>query len=94
MREMRASSTKKHLAWLCERLGPWPMRIHHLLAKGDELSNEPLDTTSSQAADVRTIDFTRILRPKCKCEFECPAVTSCRLTSNYCSPALARPERS
>jgi len=61
--------TKRHLAWLCERLGPLAYANPSLLlARSEELSSEPPDTASLQAADVRTSDFTRILCPKCKYE--------------------------
>ncbi len=59
--------TRKHLIWLCEKLGPLAYANPSLLlAKSDELSAEHSDTVSSRAADVRTSDFMRILCPKCK----------------------------
>jgi hydrogenase-4 component H len=61
--------TKKHLVWLCERLGPLAYANPSLLlAKNDALSKERPDAASSQAAGVRTSDFMRVLCPKCKYE--------------------------
>lgn len=59
--------TKKHLTWLCERLGPLAYANPTLLlAKSDELSRTRSDSAPSQAPDVRTSDFMRMLCPKCK----------------------------
>jgi formate hydrogenlyase subunit 6/NADH:ubiquinone oxidoreductase subunit I len=61
--------TRKHLAWLCERLGPLAYANPSLLlARTEGLSNGPLPAASVQAADVQASDFTRILCPKCKYE--------------------------
>jgi formate hydrogenlyase subunit 6/NADH:ubiquinone oxidoreductase subunit I len=61
--------TKKHLVWLCERLGPLAYANPSLLlAKSDELSKEHLEISSPQVPSVRTRDFMRILCPKCKYE--------------------------
>ncbi len=62
--------TKRHLAWLCERLGPLAYANPSLLlAKGDELSKERLQASlSSCTEEVRTSDFMRVLCPKCKYE--------------------------
>jgi hydrogenase-4 component H len=61
--------TKRHLVWLCEKLGPLAYANPSLLlAKNDALSRERLDVASSQGADVRTSDFMRLLCPKCKYE--------------------------
>ncbi|MEN6424253.1 MAG: 4Fe-4S dicluster domain-containing protein [Phycisphaerales bacterium] len=61
--------TKKHLVWLCEKLGPLAYANPSLLlAKSDALSRERPDIASSQGADVRTRDFMRVLCPECKYE--------------------------
>ena len=61
--------TKKHLVWLCERLGPLAYANPSLLlAKNDALSKERPDAASSQVAGVRTSDFMRMLCPRCKYE--------------------------
>jgi formate hydrogenlyase subunit 6/NADH:ubiquinone oxidoreductase subunit I len=61
--------TKKHLVWLCERLGPLAYTNPSLLlAKGSELLRESADVPGPGVQDVRTDDFTRILCPKCKYE--------------------------
>jgi len=63
--------TKKHLIWLYEKLGPLAYTNPSLLlAKGSELSAEPLDFRQRLQPDraVQASDFMRILCPKCKCE--------------------------
>ncbi|MBM4024387.1 MAG: 4Fe-4S dicluster domain-containing protein [Planctomycetes bacterium] len=61
--------TKKHLAWLCERLGPLAYANPSLLLAGSEaLSNETLSAAPTQAGEVRTSDFARILCPRCRYE--------------------------
>jgi len=61
--------TKKHLVWLCDRLGPLAYTNPSLLlAKGRELSAEPPGETPPQMGDVQTGDFMRLLCPKCKYE--------------------------
>jgi len=61
--------TKKHLVWLCEKLGPLAYANPSLLlAKSDELSKEHSDLPFVQGGDVRTSDFMRLLCPRCKYE--------------------------
>jgi hydrogenase-4 component H len=77
-------ATKKHLAWLRERLGPLAYANPSLLlAQSDTLSGEHVDPASSRPAlgpegrcasglrvggDVQVSDFMRLLCPKCKYE--------------------------
>ena len=61
--------TKKHLVWLCERLGPLAYTSPSLLlAKCEALLKEPAQAKAVVPEEVRTSDFMRILCPKCKCE--------------------------
>ncbi len=63
--------TKKHLAWLYEKLGPLAYTNPSLLlAKGDELSLNPQDIDHKEVTEegAQTSDFMRVLCPKCKCE--------------------------
>ena len=61
--------TKKHLVWLCDRLGPLAYTNPSLLlAKGRELSAESEGQTPPQMGEVKTGDFMRLLCPKCKYE--------------------------
>jgi hydrogenase-4 component H len=61
--------TKKHLAWLGERLGPLAYANPSLLlAQSAESSPAPPDVPATAPAEVRTSDFTRILCPRCKYE--------------------------
>jgi len=63
--------TKKHLIWLCEKLGPLAYTNPSLLiAKSNELSakTEVPPRTSPPDRDVQPGDFMRILCPKCKCD--------------------------
>ena len=61
--------TKKHLTWLCDRLGPLAYANPSLLlAKAGELAAEPVDGLAAQVTEVRTGDFMRLLCPKCKYE--------------------------
>jgi hydrogenase-4 component H len=61
--------TRKHLAWLYERLGPLAYANPSLLlAPRPGGSNEAPADAPTSPAEVRTSDFTRILCPKCKYE--------------------------
>jgi formate hydrogenlyase subunit 6/NADH:ubiquinone oxidoreductase subunit I len=63
--------TKKHLVWLCEKLGPLAYTNPSLLiAKSGELLTKPADIQPRAQAErpAEASDFTRILCPKCKCE--------------------------
>jgi hydrogenase-4 component H len=70
--------TNKHLVWLNERLGPLAYANPSLLlalgpqgrcASGcDALPGNELAPASSQATDVMSSDFMRLLCPKCKYE--------------------------
>lgn len=63
--------TKKHLAWLYEKLGPLAYTNPSLLlAKSGELSLEGPDIEHKAVAEksAQTSDFMRVLCPKCKCE--------------------------
>jgi len=62
--------TKKHLVWLCEKLGPLAYTNPSLLlAKPGELTRTPPPQAQSPAPSEPQIrDFMRILCPKCKCE--------------------------
>ena len=63
--------TKKHLVWLCEKLGPLAYSNPSLLiAKSGELATKP-QTPAWQPQPEKAAqpsDFVRILCPKCKCE--------------------------
>jgi formate hydrogenlyase subunit 6/NADH:ubiquinone oxidoreductase subunit I len=60
---------KKHLIWLCERLGPLAYANPSLLiAKSGELLTKPPDVQRQADTAAQTSDFVRILCPKCKCE--------------------------
>jgi len=60
---------KKHLIWLCERLGPLAYANPSLLiAKSGELLTKPQDIRRQADTTAQTSDFVRILCPKCKCE--------------------------
>ena len=63
---------KKHLVWIYEKLGPLAYTNPSLLiAKSGELLTKPQDVQKQKtepAEEVQTIDFMRILCPKCKCE--------------------------
>lgn len=62
-------STKKHLVWLYEKLGPLAYTNPSLLlAKSGELLGEYKDLPQQTGKDVQTGDFMRILCPKCKYE--------------------------
>jgi hydrogenase-4 component H len=61
--------TKKHLAWLCDRLGPLAYANPSLLlAKRGELLAEPVEEASGPKTEVRAADFMRLLCPKCRYE--------------------------
>jgi hydrogenase-4 component H len=61
--------TKKHLVWLHERLGPLAYANPSLLlAASDALPGNERHPASSQATEVATSDFMRLLCPKCKYE--------------------------
>lgn len=63
--------TKKHLVWVCEKLGPLAYTNPSLLiAKSNELSTEPEETAQPLQSDrdAQPSDFMRILCPKCKCQ--------------------------
>jgi formate hydrogenlyase subunit 6/NADH:ubiquinone oxidoreductase subunit I len=63
--------TKKHLVWICEKLGPLAYTNPSLLiAKSNELAakTEAPPRTSPQKEDAKPSDFMRSLCPKCKCE--------------------------
>jgi len=63
--------TKKHLAWLYEKLGPLAYSNPSLLfAKSGELSMEGADIEHKAVTEksAQTSDFMRVLCPKCKCE--------------------------
>jgi len=63
--------TKKHLVWVCEKLGPLAYTNPSLLiAKSNELSTEPEETAQPPQSDrdAQPSDFMRILCPKCKCQ--------------------------
>ena len=63
--------TKKHLIWLCEKLGPLAYTNPSLLiAKSNELSakTEVPPRTSPPEGVAQPSDFMRILCPKCKCD--------------------------
>ena len=63
--------TKKHLVWLCEKLGPLAYTNPSLLiAKNNELLKKPEETTQQPqlGAPAQPSDFMKILCPKCKCE--------------------------
>ncbi len=63
--------TKKHLAWLYEKLGPLAYSNPSVLfAKSGELSLEGPDIEHKAVTEksAQTSDFMRVLCPKCKCE--------------------------
>ncbi len=63
--------TKKHLAWLYEKLGPLAYTNPSLLlAKSRELAAKGEEAEQQVQPDraANTSDFMRILCPKCKCE--------------------------
>lgn len=62
--------TKKHLVWLCDKLGPLAYTNPSLLlAKSGELLKAPSAMPVPAAPEeVQTSDFMRMLCPKCKCE--------------------------
>lgn len=61
--------TKKHLVWLCDRLGPLAYTNPSLLlAKTDQLQSPSAKDLPGPTAEVRTSDFMRVLCPKCKYE--------------------------
>ena len=63
--------TKKHLAWLYEKLGPLAYTNPSvLIAKSGELHTRPQDIPPQPKSDrpPDTSDFMRILCPKCKSE--------------------------
>ncbi len=61
--------TKKHLRWLCDKLGPLAYTNPSLLlARSGQLTCETPDVEASTDAEIRTRDFMRILCPQCKCE--------------------------
>lgn len=61
--------TRKHLAWLAERLGPLAYANPSLLlAKSDALSPEAPEPNAAHRAEVRTSDFMRLLCPSCRYE--------------------------
>ena len=65
--------TKKHLVWLCEKLGPLAYTNPSLLiSKSNELATKPEaeDISKQHKPDqaVQPSDFMRIMCPKCKCE--------------------------
>ncbi len=61
--------TKKHIIWLCEKLGPLAYTNPSLLlAKSGELTRTPPKPDSSAPSGPQARDFMRILCPKCKCE--------------------------
>ena len=61
--------TKKHLAWLYEKLGPLAYTNPSLLiAKSGELTTEPQTQAEGHIEqDAQTSDFMKILCPVCKC---------------------------
>ena len=63
---------KKHLVWLCGKLGPLAYTNPSLLiAKSGALSTKPQkaqEQTQEPDRAVAASDFMRILCPKCKCE--------------------------
>lgn len=63
---------KKHLVWLCEKLGPLAYTNPSLLiAKSGALSTKSQkagEQTQQPDRGIATSDFMRILCPKCKCE--------------------------
>lgn len=61
--------TKKHLVWLCEKLGPLAYTNPSLLiAKSGQLATEAESAESQPDRSAQPSDFMRILCPKCKCE--------------------------
>ncbi len=63
--------TKKHLVWLCEKLGPLAYTNPSLLiAKSNELAakTEALPRTSPPEGAAQPSDFMKSLCPKCKCD--------------------------
>jgi len=64
--------TKKHLVWLCERLGPLAYTNPSLLiAKSDELRDVKPEETKEQSQpddQAQPSDYMKILCPKCKCQ--------------------------
>lgn len=61
--------TKKHLVWLCEKLGPLAYTNPSLLlAKSDELLKEQSNGQQPARSEAQASDFMRILCPKCKYE--------------------------
>ena len=61
--------TKKHLVWLCEKLGPLAYTNPSLLiAKSGELLTQPQSARQESDEDYQPSDFMRILCPKCKCQ--------------------------
>jgi len=61
--------TKKHLVWLCEKLGPLAYTNPSLLlARSDALLRETSDKPLSAGAEVGTSEFMRILCPQCRYE--------------------------
>jgi len=61
--------TKKHLAWLSERLGPLAYANPSLLlARSDAPLGGHLEQASALSGDVRRSDFMRLLCPKCRYE--------------------------
>jgi hydrogenase-4 component H len=67
----QAIGTKKHLVWICEKLGPLAYTNPSLLiAKSNELAakTEASPRTSPQKEDAKPSDFMKSLCPKCKCE--------------------------
>ena len=62
-------STKKHLVWLYEKLGPLAYTNPSLLlAKSDELLGARQDLPQQTGNGVQTGDFMRLLCPQCKYE--------------------------
>ena len=63
--------TKKHLVWLCEKLGPLAYTNPSLLiAKSNEMAAKPEDPSQPLQPDrtAQPSDFMKILCPKCKCQ--------------------------
>ena len=63
--------TKKHLVWLCEKLGPLAYTNPSLLiAKSNEIPGKSEKSTPPPQPDkaVQPSNFMRILCPECKCK--------------------------
>jgi hydrogenase-4 component H len=63
-------STKKHLVWLYDKLGPLAYTNPSLLlAKGRELAEiDDSAAVTREGGEAEPKDYMRVLCPKCKCE--------------------------